>query len=839
LQTIGELFPHYSRHDESHSKQILVNIERLLGENIHLLTATDTWLILEAAYWHDIGMVVPKKDMEEAIADEKFSHYLIEIKNNPYHDLYKFAINFDPSDLMKCFVGADSPVDAIDKFRQLMAEWFRRQHTIRSDNTIRSPWEQIGLSSPRTELIPKRLFNTLGRICALHGANFSEITSDSVLPFREAGLGQEDCHPRFVACLLRLGDLLDLDNNRFCPVMQRIAGDDRPNLSKAHEDKHISIQHFRLDRDKIEVTAECETIPGYIETYKWFEWLKQEIQDQVSNWMAIVPNRELGLLPTLGNIFVNLKGEHQIITPGKRPEFTVDGSNVMNLLQGNNLYNTKFACVRELLQNAIDSTLIKIWLTDVPENNKTNWTNPLLDNIQEKLSQHHVLFSIEQNNSIVCLDDKISVWDITITDQGTGISLEDLIYMMKIGGSQNNLSRQRMIQLMPEWLKPSGNFGIGFQSVFLITDEILITTKNIKNGMTLEITMHSPTSKNQGLVLVKELPHSFSNPYGTKVKLTIKTPKFAKRWTMSFDREHTMIKDFLSILDPVLDDSFPFDVAQIADHVSEFSKHSLLPIKASLRTNEISRTIPCIHESNEDKKSWNFIIGKENSGDEYQIIIKWLPVFGEIDSTCFYRGQKIEAKNIGVNNCRIWIDILSGKASTWLTASRDKLKKDAEIRLYGIILDALLKVISIDLEKNTNNQEFLQYASVFLAGFSDHDEQWKSLYEKTNSAWLDIIIPNQSKTFKDLLNEKNLTIGYAQTNRPRSFNILRTKNHIDFESQYILDIFITEWLKKCNTSIEINGSSGVPVEVPRCSVCLMRTFPLRTVDQAESVGTGV
>lgn len=59
LQTVGNLFPHFSRHDESHSKQILVNIERLLGENIALLTATDTWLILEAAYWHDIGMVVP------------------------------------------------------------------------------------------------------------------------------------------------------------------------------------------------------------------------------------------------------------------------------------------------------------------------------------------------------------------------------------------------------------------------------------------------------------------------------------------------------------------------------------------------------------------------------------------------------------------------------------------------------------------------------------------------------------------------------------------------------------------------------------------------------------
>ena len=39
--------------------------------------------------------------------------------------------------------------------------------------------------------------------------------------------------------------------------------------------------------------------------------------------------------------------------------------------------------------------------------------------------------------------------------------------------------------------------------------------------------------------------------------------------------------------------------------------------------------------------------------------------------------------------------------------------------------------------------------------------------------------------------------------------------------------------------LEVFGSSGVPVEAPRCSVCLMRTFPLRTVDQAESVGTGV
>jgi hypothetical protein len=68
LQTVGNLFPHYSRHDESHSKQILINIECLLGkDSIAKLTATDTWLLLEAAYWHDIGMVVPHKDVQDAL----------------------------------------------------------------------------------------------------------------------------------------------------------------------------------------------------------------------------------------------------------------------------------------------------------------------------------------------------------------------------------------------------------------------------------------------------------------------------------------------------------------------------------------------------------------------------------------------------------------------------------------------------------------------------------------------------------------------------------------------------------------------------------------------------
>jgi hypothetical protein len=145
LQTVGNMFPHYSRHDESHSKQILVNIERLLGDNIRLLTATDTWLILEAAYWHDIGMVVPQQDVIDACGQDAFQTYLEGIRIAPNHELHRFVNSFDPCNLSVCFAGADTPFDAVDKFRQLMAEWFRQRHPGRAEVVVESPWARAVL----------------------------------------------------------------------------------------------------------------------------------------------------------------------------------------------------------------------------------------------------------------------------------------------------------------------------------------------------------------------------------------------------------------------------------------------------------------------------------------------------------------------------------------------------------------------------------------------------------------------------------------------------------------------------------------------------------------------
>ena len=66
LNTVVMNYPHYTNHDVSHCEAIITNIEMLLGEKvIRALSPTDTWLLLQAAYLHDIGMVIECKNRAE------------------------------------------------------------------------------------------------------------------------------------------------------------------------------------------------------------------------------------------------------------------------------------------------------------------------------------------------------------------------------------------------------------------------------------------------------------------------------------------------------------------------------------------------------------------------------------------------------------------------------------------------------------------------------------------------------------------------------------------------------------------------------------------------------
>lgn len=87
LKTVLLRYPHYSLHDASHAEAILSKIEMLLGSRVSQLSPTDTWLVLHAAYAHDLGMVVQWRDLQKAWSDLAFQNYLTSLAEGEDKDL--------------------------------------------------------------------------------------------------------------------------------------------------------------------------------------------------------------------------------------------------------------------------------------------------------------------------------------------------------------------------------------------------------------------------------------------------------------------------------------------------------------------------------------------------------------------------------------------------------------------------------------------------------------------------------------------------------------------------------------------------------------------------------
>lgn len=196
LNAISSLFPHYSLHDESHSVTIINNIVRILGkEKLELLSAIDIWLILEASYCHDIGMVVSSEKLIEALQSKKFLEFFNEIQKNRKDGLNEFASQFIICDGKINYNSTELNLAFHDGIKFILAEFFRRTHSDRSKEIIANPHEELKLSSPRG-VIPQRIFKILGDICSSHTKDFDEVMK---LSFSEVGIDTENSHPRFVS----------------------------------------------------------------------------------------------------------------------------------------------------------------------------------------------------------------------------------------------------------------------------------------------------------------------------------------------------------------------------------------------------------------------------------------------------------------------------------------------------------------------------------------------------------------------------------------------------------------------------------------------------------------
>lgn len=109
----------------------------------------------------------------------------------------------------------------------------------------------------------------------------------------------------------------------------------------------------------------------------------------------------------------------------------------------------------------------------------------------------------------------------TIEDRGCGISIKDLKRMENVGGSwAQDDELQDFIENMPLFLQPTGSFGIGLHSVFMVTDEIFIETKS-EDDKAYDISFVS--RRKNGYITVKE--NKIKKTIGTKITVKLKQSK--------------------------------------------------------------------------------------------------------------------------------------------------------------------------------------------------------------------------------------------------------------------------------------------------------------------------
>lgn len=414
--TIRDTFPLYTRHDEQHIFNVIKLMENLLSEKLKDLNRDEAAMLILAACCHDIGMSC-SQEKEELLKSEQMKKYL----------------NTHASEYLKAYAsGGNEPVITDDIFRNFL----RSIHHERIGKLLNPIWESA----------LDNLYNNLIWVCQSHGKSCSKI--EATIPESES-----EADLRLCAVLLRLADILDFDTTRapqaiydYCGLEQ--AESPEAKKSKEEWDKHIASKGFHFESVKkrdvpyeLPYRAVCHSMQTEQAVNRYLDWVDRELTDCSTTLRKDETDWKNLVLPDKVKRSIRSKGymSGQYL-------FTLDQSQVLNLLGGEELYSDPAAFVRELLQNAIDAVRTR---EAFDREAKRNGWKPQIN--------------------IRTWTDKDGDW-FRIEDNGTGMTKEIIEnHLLKVGSSYYNsdeFKKEKRLNCVDDYT-PISRFGIGILSCFM------------------------------------------------------------------------------------------------------------------------------------------------------------------------------------------------------------------------------------------------------------------------------------------------------------------------------------------------------------------------------------
>lgn len=415
---IPKIFSTYTLHDIEHSYRIIKYMGDLISDKSKLDDLEITILIL-VSLLHDVGMAVSKEDLD-----------LIKTDNFPY-----FSVKYSAT---KKYVGGDENL--------ALQEYIRMYHAKMSAIYIeKNLKEKLKLSDNST----LSFMNDVKKICESHTESYEWI-KQNLEPYTV--LGNYAYNAQYISHLLRLSDILDIDEKRTPLSLYNLISPQ--GRSDDEWNKHFVIQNY----EKIEINQKsklkqiafhghCSDAHIHRKLLEFFDWVNEEL----FNALATTNNMQEQYRLNLENSILQ-----NIVTDGytfSDYKMKLDFKAISSLLMGEKIYGSKELGLRELIQNCIDACKYRAEL----ENEGRSFGE--IDYIAK------IKVTVNSINKT-----------ISIKDNGVGMSINVIKnHFLNIGKSYYNSSE---FLLQDVAYKPIGNFGIGFLACFMLSSNIKVVTRH-------------------------------------------------------------------------------------------------------------------------------------------------------------------------------------------------------------------------------------------------------------------------------------------------------------------------------------------------------------------------
>ncbi len=567
LTYIPQTFGHYTRHTIEHSDEIVAQVSKLLFKptgktSVVKLTPTEAYILAASAYLHDAGMVVADDEKAKILQSDDWKSWTTKGGGSErWAKVEAFRDGEEPPDKNTRYFLADVQV------RHLIAEFVRPDHHLRAAEVIAQHEVDLGLFAFGDPMLREAIADT----CVGHGLRTHELEDGDRYP-DVCQIQGEDVNLRFVAIMLRLGDLLDMTYDRACPWLMNAACP-MPPTSYAHWTQYQRITRRLTSPDRISITAKCKTQEEHRVLQDWCQWIVDEVSHartlmatagRHGNWK--LPEARIdGPSPTI--IIKAAKGAKYFWSEWK---LELDNDVIFKRLIYD-VYDSPETFIRELIQNALDATRCQMY-ADLKADGVEPPTYPteVAEETRQRYAVKVTLSEVDVPNE---LSGKVETKQVlTVEDCGLGMD-QDVIerYFLQIGRTYYDTEDFRT----QFGFVPTSRFGLGFLSVFAVSDHVVVETFKPSSGKRpLRLTLTGPRN-----YLLTETGDQ--ETCGTRISVTLREPLRKRGEVLSLGE---VVSDWCKKVEfPVMVNGLgheteieaesPEDFTSLVPHVSEENAH--------------------------------------------------------------------------------------------------------------------------------------------------------------------------------------------------------------------------------------------------------------------------